>query len=98
MKQCPECQTPISPAAKSCPRCGYKRKSRLTAACLAFFLGGLGAHELYLGRPKVAACFFLASATGFGVVLAVVAGWLQAMSWLRASDDDFAAWLVAHRT
>jgi TM2 domain-containing membrane protein YozV len=50
------------------------------AAFLAFFLGGLGVHELYLGRPKLGAYFFLASATGFGMVLGVVAGWLQALS------------------
>jgi TM2 domain-containing membrane protein YozV len=48
----------IDETARSCPRCGaafgpapaVPRKSRIAAALLAFFFGGVGAHRFYLGQ------------------------------------------------
>lgn len=52
---CRGCGKEIHKDATSCPNCGAPQrtassKSRMTAALLAFFLGGLGAHKFYLGK------------------------------------------------
>jgi len=63
-KFCGECGETIKAKAEICPKCGVRQlpppnalgtnapngKSKLAAALLAFFLGGLGAHKFYLGR------------------------------------------------
>ena len=61
MIYCSGCGKEIHETAISCPSCGainknspYKiytgRKSRVSAALLAFFLGGFGIHKFYLGK------------------------------------------------
>ena len=53
---CFACGQPIDARAELCPKCGVRQKgamgqkSRVTAALLAFFLGGIGVHKFYLGR------------------------------------------------
>lgn len=52
---CRSCGTGIDAIAKACPACGAKQqvgkpKSKVSAALLAFFLGFLGVHRLYLGQ------------------------------------------------
>ncbi len=57
---CVGCGKEIHKAAPACPHCGFVQaappdsqkglKKRGTAALLAFFLGGLGAHRFYLGQ------------------------------------------------
>ena len=59
---CPNCGNELSDLAKICPNCGHpikeeedlsnvSPKSRLAAALLCFFLGWIGAHRFYVGRP-----------------------------------------------
>jgi TM2 domain-containing membrane protein YozV len=51
---CSECGNKVSDNAASCPGCGALQKgdkSHIAAGLLAPFLGGLGAHKFYLGRP-----------------------------------------------
>lgn len=56
-KYCHGCGRPVHVEAEICPNCGVRvgrkkgTKTKTTAAILAFFLGGLGAHKFYLGRP-----------------------------------------------
>jgi ribosomal protein L40E len=58
-KFCQHCGAEINQMAEICPKCGVRvalepslikePKSRTTAILLAFFLGGIGIHKLYLG-------------------------------------------------
>ncbi|EKM5066017.1 NINE protein [Cronobacter turicensis] len=52
---CRGCGKEIHESAKACPQCGATQvaaasKNRLSAALLAFCLGGFGAHKFYLGK------------------------------------------------
>ncbi|MBG3879089.1 NINE protein [Desulfovibrio oxamicus] len=54
-KYCEACGKPVKEKAEICPSCGvrvrkYSARSKTTAALLAFFLGGFGAHKFYLGK------------------------------------------------
>ena len=58
---CKECGKEISDKAVICPKCGTSTggssglpttdKSKTAALLLCLFLGGIGAHIFYLGRP-----------------------------------------------
>ena len=55
-KFCSECGEIIKLAAEICPKCGVRQKTNLTVnkgvlLLLTFFLGGIGAHKFYLGKP-----------------------------------------------
>ncbi len=58
---CPNCGSSINPGAGFCTSCGCSlsgsaaggdQKSKLVAVLLAFFLGGFGIHDFYLGYTK----------------------------------------------
>jgi len=57
---CHNCGQPVAPGATVCTSCGYAQaaapsgeaKSKLVAVLLAFFLGGFGIHDFYLGYTK----------------------------------------------
>lgn len=58
-KFCFSCGNVINDKAEICPKCGVRQmpppkvnngKSRIAAALLAFFLGGIGVHKFYLGQ------------------------------------------------
>ncbi len=49
----PYSQAPQPLAARPGPYGYYERKSKLAAALLAFFLGGLGIHRFYLGYTTI---------------------------------------------
>ena len=59
-KFCPNCGKEVIPGAVACPACGCaltgpasgEPKSKLAAVLLAFFLGGIGIHDFYLGYTK----------------------------------------------
>ena len=69
-------------------------KSRIVAALLAFFLGGLGIHEFYLGRNGAGIAFLLATLlTGWLVFPLFIIGLIcliQAISYLCMSEETFA--------
>ncbi len=61
-KFCANCGKEINPGAAICTNCGAavkqaatvsgEQKSKLVAVLLAFFLGGIGIHDFYLGYNK----------------------------------------------
>ncbi len=55
MRPCVGCGKELHVTAATCPHCGASQrskryKSKVTAAVLAFFLGGFGIHRFYLGQ------------------------------------------------
>ena len=76
-KFCANCGQPVNPGAAICTSCGAalkaavavngEQKSKLTAVLLAFFLGGIGIHDFYLGYTKWGVIkIILTVCTGFG--------------------------------
>lgn len=61
-KFCANCGKEVNPGAAICTNCGAsvvnapaanaEQKSKLVAVLLAFFLGGIGIHDFYLGYNK----------------------------------------------
>lgn len=101
-KFCFACGQSIDSRAEICPKCGVRQasapsaypaniaangKNRVTAALLAFFLGGIGAHKFYLGS------------VGWGIVYLVfcwtfipaLAAFIEFIIYLTMSDEAFAA-------
>ncbi len=68
------------------------KKSRLTAALLAFIFGGFGAHKFYLNRPGeglfYVALMFLATNL-FGFPLSALLGFFDAFKLLTMDDRVF---------
>lgn len=61
-------------------------KSKLVAGLLAIFLGGLGAHKFYLGKPIQGLLYLLFCWTFIPGFIAFVEG----IVYLASSDDSFA--------
>lgn len=89
---CSSCGSVIKKDAEVCPECGVRQqqasssdKDRTTAAILALFLGGLGAHHFYLGN------------TGRGIIYLVfvwtfipmLVGLIEGIIYLTKSDEEF---------
>ena len=73
---CRSCGARVEATAKACPQCGARQqvgkpKSKVTAALLAFFLGFIGAHRLYLGQ-------------WFGIFYIFFGGIAWLVSWVEA--------------
>jgi len=92
-KFCVNCGEQIDAKAEICPKCGVRqpmtvahgRKNRTTAALLAFFLGGLGAHRFYLGNTGLGVIYILFCWTFIPSTVALVEG----IIYLTTSDEDF---------
>lgn len=52
-------------------------KNWLIAALLAFFLGGIGLHRLYVGRKKSGWIMFFCGLTVFLTVITVIISWVD---------------------
>lgn len=66
----------------------YYDKNRTTAAILAIFLGGIGAHKFYMGYNKEGVVQLLLSLLfGLGWILAVIEG----IIYISKSEADFQA-------
>ena len=61
-------------------------KNKVTAALLAIFLGGIGAHKFYLGQIKVGVVYLLLSWTGIPLLVGIIEG----LMLLGMNDSDFA--------
>jgi TM2 domain-containing membrane protein YozV len=62
-------------------------KSRAAAALLAIFLGGLGAHKFYLGKPLMGILYLLFCWT----MIPAIIGLIEGIIYLTKSDEEFAA-------
>lgn len=66
-------------------RANWPIKSKITAALLAFFLGGLGIHKFYLGRAGMGVLYLLFCWTGVPAIIALI----DFIVLLCSSDDAF---------
>jgi|SRR5690606_15079131 len=90
---CFACGQPIDARAEICPKCGVRQKpvrgqkSKIAAALLAFFLGGVGVHKFYLGRVGWGIVYLLFCWTLIPAIIAFV----EFIIYLCMSDEAFAA-------
>lgn len=92
-KFCSGCATPLHISASTCPKCGARQlgvggsgsKSRVTAALLAFFLGGFGAHKFYLGRVAAGFLYLIFCWTFIPAIIAFI----EFIIYLTMSDEAF---------
>jgi TM2 domain-containing membrane protein YozV len=72
---------------------GFERKDKITAALLAFFLGGLGIHKFYLNRPGAGITMLLCSVIGwiliFPLLIVCLIAFIEFIIYLTLSDEDF---------
>ncbi len=92
MVHCRGCGKEIHSTARACPSCGAdtfmrnpERKSRITAALLAFFLGGFGAHKFYLGKIGQGIVYLLFCWTFIPMIIAFI----EFIVYLCMSDEEF---------
>ncbi|EFP0252346.1 NINE protein [Salmonella enterica] len=89
---CRGCGREIHESAKTCPQCGATQsvtsgeKSRITAALLAFFLGGLGVHKFYLGKTGQGFLYLIFCWTFIPAIIAFI----EFIIYLCDSDENFA--------
>ncbi len=88
---CRACGKEVHKSAKSCPQCGATftvtgKKSRITAALLAFFLGGLGIHKFYLGQTIQGLLYLIFCWTFIPALIAFI----EFIIYLCSSDENFA--------
>ena len=89
---CSGCGRPVHKTAAACPNCGARlaaaggTRSRVTAALLAFFLGGFGAHKFYLGRSGWGVLYLIFCWTFIPAIVAFI----EFIIYLTMSDEAFA--------
>lgn len=83
---CPNCGSETLPNAAICTKCGVdlkktsamasgEQKSKMTAGLLGIFLGGVGAHNWYLGYTgKAIAQLVLSACFGIGAIWGLIEG------------------------
>lgn len=95
MAFCKECGEIINEKAEICVKCGVRQKqeiiipggkSRITAALLAFFLGGIGVHKFYMGKTVMGILYLLFCWTFIPAIIAFV----EFIILLTESDEAFA--------
>jgi TM2 domain-containing membrane protein YozV/ribosomal protein L40E len=95
-KFCAECGAEINSKAEICPKCGVRHapqmvqiqmpaKNKNTAAVLALFLGGLGAHKFYLGNMTMGIIYLACCWTFIPALISLVEG----IQLLAMSDMEF---------
>ena len=92
---CRACGSPIDPRAEICVNCGVRQyavrvrphKSRTTAALLALFLGGIGAHHFYLGHTGLGILYLLF----FWTLIPAMVAFVEGLVFLFSSDASFDA-------
>jgi TM2 domain-containing membrane protein YozV/RNA polymerase subunit RPABC4/transcription elongation factor Spt4 len=91
---CRGCGSALHVDATVCPKCGAPQvkasatapKSRVTAAVLALFLGGLGIHRFYLNQPVWGFVYLIFCWTFIPAGIAFI----EALIFLFESDEKFA--------
>jgi len=93
-KYCVGCGKQLHVTAQACPGCGApqgrmagtgEKKSRIGAALLALFLGGLGIHRFYLGRPTSGIFYLLFCWTFIPAIIAFI----EFLGFLLMGDENF---------
>lgn len=92
-KFCSDCGARISSRAEVCPKCGARQTNapggdhnKTTAALLALFLGGIGAHKFYLGRTGMGLLYLAFCWTLIPAFISLVEG----IQFLSMSESEFA--------
>jgi len=99
-KFCKNCGEKIDAKAEICPKCGVRQespqagKSKVVAGLLAIFLGGLGIHKFYLGKPVQGVLyilfFFILLPLALFFIPSIVA-FVEGIIYLSMSDEKFNA-------
>lgn len=100
-KFCSECGSVIKAKAELCPKCGCRQtlhyssvnisasasngKSRITAAVLAFFLGGIGVHKFYLGQIGLGFVYLIF----FWTFVPAIIAFIEFILYLTMTDEVF---------
>lgn len=74
-----------APADPHPERKNWPVKSKIAAALLAFFLGGIGVHKFYLGKVGSGILYLLFCWTGIPSIFALIDG----IVYLCTSDENF---------
>lgn len=89
---CTSCGQIVKKEAEICPECGVRHKqssssekSRISAALLALFLGGIGIHHFYLGNTTKGVLYLLFFWTAIPAIIALFEG----IRYLWWSDEVF---------
>ena len=93
----PAPETPPEPETPPSPSVPAVRKSKVTAASLAFLLGGIGAHKFYLGYTGAGLIHLGLSLTVIGALVNVPVCVVEFLIYLSKSDDDFHRIYVLNR-
>ena len=103
-KFCSNCGTSVNENQAICVKCGVAlktkvgtsagEKNRITAALLAFFLGGLGIHKFYLGKTGAAVTMLLVSILGaflffLGPLVMGTIAFVEFIIYLTKTDEQF---------
>ena len=98
-KFCSDCGETIKAKAEICPKCGVRQspppgtfsstapngKSKIAAALLAFFLGGLGVHKFYLGQVGLGILYLVF----FWTFIPAIIAFIEFIILLTMSDEAF---------
>jgi len=88
---CRGCGKEIHESAKACPQCGATQvtagsKNRISAALLAFFLGGIGVHKFYLGKVGQGFLYLIF----FWTFIPAIISFVEFIIYLCDTDENFA--------
>ncbi len=89
-KYCAGCAAMLHKDAAQCPKCGAPQavagqKSKVTAGLFALFLGGIGGHKFYLGRPLAGVIYLLF----FWTLIPAFIAFIEGLIYLTMGDDAF---------
>lgn len=98
-RHCHACGELIDGEADRCPACDEPlaggppepNLDRVTAAILAFVLGGFGVHKFYLGQPMTGVIYLCFVWT----LIPVFLGFFEGIIYLTTSDEEFRRRYVA---
>jgi TM2 domain-containing membrane protein YozV len=92
-KFCKDCGEKIDAKAEICPKCGVRQeypqtgRNKVVAGLLAIFLGGLGIHKFYLGKPVSGILYLIFFWTFIPAIIAFIEG----IIYFAMSDEAFNA-------